>query len=193
MCRCRKYGILFKLNTVVCRYNWQEDMNDHIARLQPYRWKCFQVLLVAGENDSDTTKRDVRSFLISDEEYEHFCRNHDKNSCFVPESNKVMAKSYPILDEHLRFLDRTGQCPSGSILEVGVDKALNSVFWDVDGFKERGGIYAWNEEQIQKKEDERTRAVQMQLGATVGSSCGGVGGKSDVGADIEDIGVGLVH
>ncbi|KAK4943434.1 hypothetical protein LTR10_016925 [Elasticomyces elasticus] len=191
---CREYGILFKLNSVICQYNWQEDMNAHIARLEPYRWKCFQVLLVAGENDSDKTKRDVRNFLISDEEYEHFCRNHDKNTCFVPESNKLMAKSYLILDEHLRFLDRTGQCPSGSILELGVDKALSSVFWDTNGFKERGGIYAWNEEQIQKEKDvEHSHVVNTNLGASVGGSCGGTGGKNGNGVDMEDIGAGAIH
>jgi len=169
-------------------------MNEHIVRLQPYRWKCFQVLLVAGENDSDKTKRDVRNFLISDEEYEHFCRKHDKNACFVPEPNNLMAKSYLILDEHLRFLDRTGQCPSGSILEVGVNKALSSVFWDTDGFQERGGVYAWNEEQVRKKqEDELTLAVKTQLGASVGGNCGGPGGQSGKGTDMEDIGVVALH
>ncbi|KAK3615704.1 hypothetical protein LTR56_026423 [Elasticomyces elasticus] len=61
----------------------------------------------------------------------------------VPEPNSLMAKSYLILDEHLRFLDRSGQQPSGSILQVEVQKALASVFWDVDSFYERGGIYEW--------------------------------------------------
>ncbi|KAB2100126.1 hypothetical protein AG0111_0g11779 [Alternaria gaisen] len=46
---CEKYGIKFKINTVVCRLNWDEDMNKHIEQLQPFRWKCFQVLVVAGE------------------------------------------------------------------------------------------------------------------------------------------------
>ncbi|MCJ1359045.1 MAG: hypothetical protein MMC33_009045 [Icmadophila ericetorum] len=52
---CKEFGIKFKLNTVVCRLNYMEDMNEILERLQPFRWKCFQVLLVAGENDSDKT------------------------------------------------------------------------------------------------------------------------------------------
>ncbi|RYO03534.1 hypothetical protein AA0121_g13078 [Alternaria tenuissima] len=73
---CKKYGIKFKINTVVCRLNWDEDMNKHIEQLQPFRWKCFQVLVVAGENDSGNTLRDARKFIITDEEYDSFCRRH---------------------------------------------------------------------------------------------------------------------
>lgn len=159
---CRKYGVMFKLNSVICRYNFDEDMNRHIATLQPYRWKCFQVLLVEGENDSTDTKRDARGLQISDEEFQLFCAKHAAQKCIVPESNKVMAKSYLILDEHLRFLDRTGKKPSPSILQVEVQEALDSVFWDTEGFKERGGIFAWNEDLAQS-------VKQTQLDADVGS------------------------
>ena len=141
---CKKFGIKFKLNTVVCRLNYMEDMNDIVTQLQPFRWKCFQVLLVAGENDSDKTIRNVRKFQISDEEYEQFCKRHQHQACFVPEPNNLMAKSYLILDEYMCFLDRDGREPSKSILDVGVEKALSQVFWDKDSFIERGGVYDWS-------------------------------------------------
>lgn len=96
---CREYGIKFKLNTVVCRYNFDEDMAERVAELNPFRWKCFQVLMVAGENDSEKTLRDVRRFEIDDDEFEMFCKRHEHLPCFVPESNKAMAESYLILDE----------------------------------------------------------------------------------------------
>lgn len=96
---CREYGIKFKLNTVVCRYNFDEDMAERVAELDPFRWKCFQVLMVAGENDSEKTLRDVRRFEVSDDEFGIFCKRHEHLSCFVPESNKAMAESYLILDE----------------------------------------------------------------------------------------------
>ncbi|KAH8722379.1 hypothetical protein GQ44DRAFT_775059 [Phaeosphaeriaceae sp. PMI808] len=143
---CKQYGIKFKINTVVCKLNHEEDMNKHIEALQPFRWKCFQVLIVAGENDSDKTLRDGRKFLITDEEYQSFCQRHDKQSSIVPESNRLMAKSYLILDEYMRFLDRDGRKPSEPILEVGVQKALESVYWDEGAFQERGGIYDWSRE-----------------------------------------------
>lgn len=140
---CKKYGIKFKINTVVCRLNWNEDMNKHIEQLQPFRWKCFQVLVVAGENDSGKTLRDARKFIITDEEYDSFCRRHATQTSLVPESNQMMAKSYLILDEYLRFLDRDGRQPSESILDIGVNKALRSVYWDEKAFKDRGGVYDW--------------------------------------------------
>lgn len=54
---CRKYNVKFKVNTVVCRYNFNEDMNAKIEQVAPFRWKCFQVLVVPGENDSSATLR----------------------------------------------------------------------------------------------------------------------------------------
>lgn len=141
---CERFSIKFKLNTVVCRLNYSEDMNSMIERLQPFRWKCFQVLMVAGENDSDETLRDVRKFQISDRDFGHFCRVHKQQPSFVAEPNNLMAKSYLILDEYMRFLDRDGGKPSASILDVGVSKALDKVYWDEKGFVQRGGIYDWS-------------------------------------------------
>ncbi|KAL9118828.1 MAG: hypothetical protein Q9187_004619 [Circinaria calcarea] len=141
---CKEFGIKFKLNTVVCRLNHMEDMNGIVERLQPFRWKCFQVLLVAGENDSDETLRDVRKFQITDDEYQRFCFRHQHQSCFIAEPNNLMAKSYLILDEYMRFLDRDGRKPSSSILDIGVFAALSQVYWDQDSFVRRGGIYDWS-------------------------------------------------
>lgn len=186
---CREYGVLFKLNSVICTYNHDEDMNRHITALQPYRWKCFQVLLVAGENDSssstmDKTKRDARGLQISDAEFERFCARHAAQKSIVPESNRVMAKSYLILDEQLRFLDRTGKRPSASILQVGVERALGSVFWDMDGFKERGGVYAWNEDLVQTLNGSETGEEKIMGGG----GCGADGSGGGALVDMEDIG-----
>ncbi|KAK4552943.1 hypothetical protein LTR86_010075 [Recurvomyces mirabilis] len=81
---CRKLGIKFKLNTVVCTLNWQEDMAEIVEKLDPFRWKVFQVLAVGGENNSteaetalDKRKRDARGLLISKEQFEDFCGRHE--------------------------------------------------------------------------------------------------------------------
>ncbi|KAL7792551.1 radical SAM enzyme [Trichoderma ceciliae] len=141
---CQAYGIKFKLNTVVNKFNHMEDMNEHLSALQPFRWKCFQVLIVAGENDSDETLRNAHQLTISDDEFDRFCQRHSAQKSLVPEPNRLMAKSYLILDEYMRFLDRNGKQPSKPILEVGVKEALRAVFWDEAAFLERGGIYDWN-------------------------------------------------
>ncbi|KAK3306518.1 uncharacterized protein B0T15DRAFT_369882, partial [Chaetomium strumarium] len=144
---CRRYGVMFKLNTVVNKLNVAEDMNAHIAALKPFRWKCFQVLIVQGENDSEATLRNGHKFTISDDEFDEFCERHKGQACLVPEPNRLMARSYLILDEYLRFLDRTGKQPSRPILEVGVQRALESVYWDEDAFVERGGLYEWSRQE----------------------------------------------
>lgn len=152
---CRNFGIKFKLNTVVCRMNWQEDMAAVVEELDPFRWKCFQVLVVEGENDAaiadtelDKRKRNAKSFIISDQEYEAFCDKHKHLRCFVPEPNNLMASSYLILDEYLCFLDKGSgvEKQSSCILDVGVGKALKEVKWDEQAFRKRGGLYEWSKD-----------------------------------------------
>jgi radical S-adenosyl methionine domain-containing protein 2 len=64
----------------------------------------------------------------------------------VPEPNSLIAKSYLILDEYMRFLDRDRRQPLSSILEVGVSTALAQVYWDQESFLERGGVFEWSKE-----------------------------------------------
>ncbi|KAG6365876.1 hypothetical protein INS49_000052 [Diaporthe citri] len=146
---CREYGIMFKLNTVVNTFNWDEDMAGQIAQLAPFRWKVFQCLIVEGENDDETRVRDARRFLISQEQWETFCDRHKHLPCYVPEDNQTMAGSYLLLDERMRFLDK-GDGPmkkSDSLLDVGVKKAMQQVAWDKEAFDKRGGIYEWRKPQ----------------------------------------------
>ncbi|KAI1458205.1 hypothetical protein F4805DRAFT_474642 [Annulohypoxylon moriforme] len=154
---CRQLGIKFKLNTVVCTHNWHEDMADTVQRLDPFRWKAFQVLYVEGENDFDEgdgrldrRKRDAKKLLISDEQYQTFCDKHKHLECFIAEPNSIMASSYLILDEYLCFLDKGSgvEKQSRSILEVGVQRALSEVRWDRKAFSQRGGMYEWTKDVV---------------------------------------------
>jgi radical S-adenosyl methionine domain-containing protein 2 len=143
---CREYGIKFKLNTVVNVHNWDEDMAADIARLAPFRWKVFQCLIVAGENEDKTRLRDARDFLVTDEQWKTFCDRHKHLPCYVPEDNSSMASSYLLLDEYMCFLDK-GEgmiTKSESILKVGVQKAMEQVVWDKASFIDRGGVYDWS-------------------------------------------------
>ncbi|KAL7272862.1 hypothetical protein RUND412_004309 [Rhizina undulata] len=141
---CEKYGVKFKINSVINRFNHEEDMNPHIAKLSPFRWKCFQVLIVQGENSSAETLRDASKFVITDEEYQKFCERHQKQKSFVPEPNNLMRTSYLIMDEYLRLLNRGPDGgPTEPILEIGVQEALKKAGWDEESFIERGGIYDW--------------------------------------------------
>ncbi|KAI4144102.1 MAG: hypothetical protein L6R39_004318 [Caloplaca ligustica] len=144
---CRKHNVKFKVNTVVCRYNFNEDMNAGIERVAPFRWKCFQVLVVPGENDSSTTLRNAQRFVISNDEYQSFCDRHNHQKSLVPESNAVMKSSYLILDEYMCFLNKGVKGPTKSILEVGVPAVMDDVYWDDESFTKRGGEYDWQKEE----------------------------------------------
>ena len=91
---CKDLGIKFKLNTVVCSLNWQEDMRENVQNLAPFRWKVFQVLVVDGENENEERKRDARKLVVSDEQFAAFCRRHEDVHGFTPESNALMKESY---------------------------------------------------------------------------------------------------
>jgi len=145
---CQHYNVKFKINTVVNSFNWKEDMNPTIKELSPFRWKVFQVLKLEGENSGENAIRNVDKFLISSEEFNDFTQRHKHNPCFVPEDNTKMKNSYLILDEYLRFLNcQNGfKVPSKSLLEVGVEKALEESGFDEEMFEKRGGLYDWKKE-----------------------------------------------
>lgn len=147
---CKEYNIMLKINTVVNRHNYTENMNPFIETIQPFRWKCFRVLIVPEENGGgeNNTLRDARPFLINDDEWRLFTERHEHQKCFVKEGNDVMASSYLLLDEYLRFLNKGVGKPTESILEVGVDAALENVYWDEEGFEERGGFYEWSKTEM---------------------------------------------
>lgn len=143
---CRKYHVAFKINTVVNVYNVGEDMNENIRELAPVRWKVFQCLLIEGENCGSEALRDAEKFVISDDDFNMFVERHSKLSCLVPESNAKMQNSYLILDEYMRFLDcRSGaKVPSKSLLDVGVENAIDASGFDEQMFLKRGGRYTWS-------------------------------------------------
>ncbi|KAL9570090.1 hypothetical protein ACKAV7_005598 [Fusarium commune] len=150
---CKDYGIKFKLNTVINIHNWNEDMSAEIERLAPFRWKVFQCLLVAGENEDATRLRDARTFLVTDEQWKTFCDRHKHLPCYVLENTNAMASSYLLVDEYMCFLDKgEGMMPkSESILKVGVEKAMGQVVWDIGSFLDRGGIYDWGRSDMVQK------------------------------------------
>lgn len=143
---CYKHNVRFKLNTVVNALNWQEDMNDQIQELDPFRWKVFQVLLLEGENTGGQGElRDARNLCIDRLKFEAFVERHSERPQLIPEPNDMMQNSYLLLDERLRFLDCSGggKVPGRSILDVGVDMALLEAGFDHNMFKERGGVFEW--------------------------------------------------
>ena len=149
---CYKHDIIFKLNTVVCSLNWDENMIEQVRLLNPQRWKVFQVLLLDDENVGRPDQlRDARPLVVSDAQFEAFCARHQPampSGVLIPEPNSVMQNSYLLLDEDMRFLDcsQGGKVPGESILKVGVAKALSQAGFDHAMFQQRGGEYNWKRE-----------------------------------------------
>ncbi|KAG8724664.1 Radical S-adenosyl methionine domain-containing protein 2 [Ceratobasidium sp. 395] len=144
---CKERGIKVKLNSVITKYNYEEDMNESIAQLAPFRWK---VLLLEGENNGtdNGALRDARDLLITKEQFQSFLERHKEQACLVPEDNEAMKDSYLNLDENMRFLDCSagGKVPGRSILDVGVQQALQDAGFDNKMFVQRGGIFDWTRE-----------------------------------------------
>jgi radical S-adenosyl methionine domain-containing protein 2 len=139
----KEAGIRFKANTVVHRWNLQENLAPFISATQPERWKLFQVLPVKGQNDAT-----VDSLLISDAEFETFLARHNAllpNQVIIPESNHAMTGSYLMVDPAGRFFDNVNgrHTYSRPILEVGLEKALHEINFDQRKFYEREGLYNW--------------------------------------------------
>lgn len=140
----KDHGIRFKVNTVVNRLNFREKMSAFLLRLNPARWKVFQVLPVEGQNDGD-----IEQLTITQEQFDSFLANNEEVSghgiVVCPESNNLMRGSYVMVDPAGRFFDNTqgGHQYSQPILDVGVQEALSQVKVYVERFLERGGLYNW--------------------------------------------------
>lgn len=138
----RSYKIKLKINTVVNRKNYKEiELGNFIREIMPDRWKIFKALRVEGQNDLHFNEVDINlkqldTFLFY---------NCAKGLKAIVEDNEEMTGTYIMIDPAGRFFDNTQgkHNYSRSILEVGVQKALEEITYDFERFVERGGLYAW--------------------------------------------------
>ncbi len=141
--KVKQFGYGLKINTVVNRNNFNENMNEFIRYAKPERWKVLQVLPIIGQNDNQ-----IDNFKISETEFQIFIDNHsDLHSItnIVPETNSQIKGSYAMVDPAGRFFDNTTgkHNYSRQILEVGVMTAIQEVNYDLPKFISRGGQYDW--------------------------------------------------
>jgi radical S-adenosyl methionine domain-containing protein 2 len=141
--RIHAFGFKLKLNTVVNRTNFKQDMSDFVIMTQPLRWKIFQVLPIVGQND-----KYINEFVISDDHFKTFLSINQKAATkvkMVPETNEQIKDSYVMIDPAGRFFsDGTGiHHYSKPILEVGMKAALAEVQMSYEKFVDRDGYYNW--------------------------------------------------
>lgn len=122
------------------------------------------MLLLDSENTGTGTGslRDARNLVITKEQFQTFLDRHASQKCLVPEDNDAMKDSYLNLDEEMRQVVSTmrihrklmrwarflncqdgGKKPGKSLLEVGVQDALQDAGFNEKAFEERGGIFDW--------------------------------------------------
>lgn len=139
---CHNFGVQLKINTVVSKFNCNECLTDFINELRPFRWKILQATKVDGQNDKDFAEVE-----ISRNDFEDFClRNKNGISSeikVVAESNEMIKGSYVMIDCQGRFFNSSkGQhIYSTSILEIGIEKALQQMNYDFSKFVKREGNY----------------------------------------------------
>ena len=121
-------------------------MNDLVARLQPHRWKVFQVLPIDGENNDHWDELE-----ISKRRFDAWVTRHQHLNPVV-ESTDLMTGSYCMLDGKLRFYNNVGGkfLRSAPIPQVGIDVAWrqNCESFDASTFETRGGIWDWEVSQL---------------------------------------------
>ena len=132
--KCRQVNteIKIKINTVVNKYNYKESFADVLEKIQPDRWKILQMLPIKNTNLS-----------ITDEQFRTFVKRHKLwNKIAVIENNDEMKSSYLMINPYGDFFDNTGlefddYNYSKNIINVGIQKALSQINFDLTKFSQR--------------------------------------------------------
>lgn len=148
-------GIRTKINTVVNRHNWREDMSWFLRDSGIARWKVLQVMPVEGQNDDH-----INSLLIERHEFDRYVSRHstvaEAGIRVVPEPVDAIRGSYCMIDPQGRFFDSSAGHHNYSrpILEVGIEVAFSEVSFDRHIFEERGGSYDFTGEHSSRRSPE---------------------------------------
>ncbi len=140
----RKDKKKIKINTVVSRFNLDEDFNHFIEEAKPDRWKILQAMPVEGQNSDES------GFEVSKNEFLQFINRNNKHNVkleTVPEDIELIRGSYIMVNPEGCFFDSTNgkHTYSNSIIQVGVEKALSQINFDYELFLRRGGMYEWKQ------------------------------------------------
>lgn len=122
--------IEIKINTVVNKLNFCENLSDFIQQAQPQKWKIFKLLPIY----SDKLKIQDHEFLKFIEEHAHLSK------IMSVENNDDMTESYLMIDPLARFFQNgieQGYHYSSPLCEVSADVALKQINFDTNKFISR--------------------------------------------------------
>jgi radical S-adenosyl methionine domain-containing protein 2 len=137
-------NVKIKINTVVSKFNVNEDLNGFILNVKPNRWKILQALRVDGQNTAH-----FGEFEVTNDEFQTFLLRHQpvaNRISVIKETTELIQGSYIMVSPDGRFFDDTKgfHTYSDPILNIGVKPALEQVSFNFDKFLNRGGLYNWN-------------------------------------------------
>ncbi|TNF20026.1 MAG: radical SAM protein [Vibrionaceae bacterium] len=126
-------ALRIKLNTVVNRLNYNEDLGSVIQGFAPEKWKVLRMLPVVN-----------KQLTINDEQFAAFVARHSSfGDILCAEDNQDMRESYLMIDPYGRFFQNSqlitgnGYTYSRPILEVGVGEAFSEINFDQERFSAR--------------------------------------------------------
>lgn len=122
-------NVKIKINTVVNKHNYHENLAVFIRKVDPYKWKVFQALSV-----------NTNEIFCSDDEYMEFVQKHEKSIVSMSkESGDDMRESYIMIDPYGRFYQNSGQSYdySETLMSASVSNAFNSIAFDRSKFDAR--------------------------------------------------------
>ncbi|KAB0628445.1 radical SAM protein [Acinetobacter gandensis] len=120
----------FKINTVVNKLNFSENLSDFIQQVKPRKWKVFKLLPIYSDK-----------LEIQDHEFYSFIKTHAHLSEIMSiENNDDMTESYLMIDPLGRFFQNgieRGYNYSSPLCEVSADFALKQINFDTNKFISR--------------------------------------------------------
>lgn len=134
LARSENPALAIKINTVVNKFNADENLTELIERLQPDKWKVLRVLPVINAD-----------LEVSDQQFQSFIERHQHlENVLSAENNQDMTESYLMVDPFGRFFQNqatpTEATPyrySKPILQVGADVAFGQINFDAHKFAGR--------------------------------------------------------
>ena len=137
-----KAGLKLKINTTVTRLNYTEDMRPLLLKINPERWKIFQILHVKGQNDHN-----FNELSITDMELENYRKIKQDIAC-IKKGTQIFERNNDMIDSYF-MLSSEGNVMSNrsggySLLPLrNVNKENLKYVVNYDKYIERGSIYKY--------------------------------------------------
>lgn len=144
--KCHKNKTGLKINTVVTKLNFNQNLANDLIKLKPKRWKILRMLPISSQNEK------ANDIIPSDEEFNAFIDiNRDiaeRNGIkVVSEENFEMTGSYIMISPDGKFfnnIDGEHKYSEDYILDVGIEEALSQTPLLREVFYKREGDYSCN-------------------------------------------------